>query len=230
MNEGIVSTQLGLPGKPAIAEELMIARDIELAKYTGSKIHFTGISTAKSVELIQRAREEGVMVSCSVTPYHLFFCDEDLATYDTNLKLNPPLRTAADREQLRKAVVDGTIDCIASHHFPHEKDSKIVEFEYAKYGMVGLQTCFAIVRTVLPELSFEKLVALFSTNPRTIFSLPVGTIKENETACLTLFTDEEWILRKEDIRSKSSNTPFIEQPLRGKPFGIINKDQVFLNE
>ena len=230
MNEGIISTQLGLPGKPAIAEELMIARDIELAKYTGSKIHFTGISTAKAVELIQRAKEEGIMVSCSVTPYHLFFCDEDLITYDTNLKLNPPLRTAADREELRKAVVDGIVDCIASHHFPHEKDSKIVEFEYAKYGMIGLQTCFAIVRTILPGLSFEKLVALFSTNPRTIFSLPSGTIKENETACLTLFTDEEWMLRNEDIRSKSSNTPFIDKRLKGKPFGIINKDKVFLNE
>src|SRR5688572_17988621 len=101
------------------------------------------------------------MVTCSVTPYHLLFCDEDVETYDTNLKLNPPLRTAADRERLRSAVLDGIIDCIASHHFPQEKDSKVVEFEYAKYGSIGLQTSFAAVRTVLPELSIEKLVALF---------------------------------------------------------------------
>src|SRR5215203_1627514 len=161
MNEGIISTQLGLPGKPAIAEELMIARDIELAKYTDSKIHFTGISTANSLTLIKRAKEEGIKVSCSVTPYHLFFCDEDLTGYDTNLKLNPPLRTAGDTDALRKAVLDGLVDCISSHHFPHEKDSKIVEFEYARYGMIGLETSFAVVRTMLPELPLENLVALF---------------------------------------------------------------------
>jgi dihydroorotase len=229
MNEGIVSTQLGLPGKPSVAEELMIARDIELAKYTESKIHFTGISTAKSVELIQRAKAEGVQVTCSVTPYHLFFCDEDLTTYDTNLKLNPSLRTREDREALKNAVVDGTIDCIASHHFPHEKDSKIIEFEYAKYGMIGLETSFAVARTVLPQLSFEKLIALFCTSPRRIFDLPVASIKENETACLTLFTDEKWIFKTQHIHSKSTNTAFLEKEFNGRPLGIINKDKVFLN-
>jgi dihydroorotase len=230
MNEGIISTQLGLPGKPAIAEELMIARDIELAKYTESKIHFTGISTAKSVELIQRAKAEGIRVTCSVTPYHLFFCDEDLTTYDTNLKLNPSLRTSADREALRNGVIDGTIDCIASHHFPHEKDSKIIEFEYAKYGMIGLETSFAVVRTILPQLPFEKLIEIFCANPRKIFDLPVASIKENETACLTLFTDEKWIFKPQHIRSKSTNTAFLEKEFNGRPLGIINKDQVFLNE
>lgn len=230
MNEGIISTQLGLPGKPSIAEELMIARDIELAKYTGSKIHFTGVSTAKSVELIKRAKSEGLMVTCSVTPYHLFFCDEDLINYDTNLKLNPPLRTAADRQALRAAVVDGTIDCIASHHFPHERDSKIVEFEYAKYGMIGLQTAFAVLRTIFPEVSLEKLVALFCFAPRKIFGLPTYTINENEPACISVFADIEWTFNAGNIYSKSINTPFIGKQFRGKPFGVINKDQVFLNE
>jgi dihydroorotase len=230
MNEGIISTQLGLPGKPSVAEELMITRDIELAKYTESKIHFTGISTGKSVELIQRAKAEGIQVTCSVTPYHLFFCDEDLTTYDTNLKLNPSLRTREDREALKNAVVDGTIDCIASHHFPHEKDSKVIEFEYAKYGMIGLETSFAVVRTMLPQLSFEKLIAIFCTNPRRIFDLPVASIKENETACLTLFTDEKWIFKTTDIRSKSINTAFLGKEFNGRPLGIINKDQVFLNQ
>ena len=230
MNEGIISTQLGLPGKPAIAEELMIARDIDLAKYTSSKIHFTGISTARSVELIKKAKADGITVTCSVTPYHLLFCDEDLETYDTNLKLNPPLRTAADREALRKAVLEGVVDCIASHHFPQEKDSKVVEFEYAKYGAIGLQTSFAAMRTILPEMPLENLVALFSSRPRKIFDLPAKVIDQNSSACLTLFTDEEWIFNKEDILSKSSNTPFVGKSFRGKPFGIINKDQVFLNE
>ena len=230
MNEGIISTQLGLPGKPSIAEELMIARDIELAKYTDSKIHFTGISTAKSITLIKRAKEEGIKVSCSVTPYHLFFCDEDLKTYDTNLKLNPSLRTAEDREVLRTAVSEGIIDCISSHHFPHEKDSKIIEFEYAKYGMIGLETSFAVVRTMLPELPLENLIALFSNAPRKIFGLPAASIKENEIACLSLFTDEKWIVNASAIKSKSMNTPFLGKELKGKPLGIINKHQVFLNE
>jgi len=230
MNEGIISTQLGLPGKPAIAEELMIARDIELAKYTESKIHFTGISTAKSLELIKSAKAEGIQVTCSVTPYHLFFCDKDLESYDTNLKLNPPLRTAADRDALRAAVVDGTVDCIASHHFPHEKDSKIIEFEYAKYGMIGLETSFAVVRTILPQLPIEKLVGLFSASPRNIFDLPVASIKENERACLTLFAEKKWIYNANDIKSKSGNTPFVGKEFNGKPLGIINKERVHLNE
>lgn len=230
MNEGIVSTQLGLPGKPSLAEELMIARDIELAKYTDSKIHFTGISTAKSVEFIQQAKEEGIKVSCSVTPYHLFFCDEDLVGYDTNLKLNPSLRTASDRDALRIAVSNGIIDCISSHHFPHEKDSKIVEFEYAQYGMIGLETAFAVVSTMLPELSLEKLITLFSTAPRKIFDLPSASVKENEVASLTLFTNDKWVVNSGDIKSKSSNTPFVGKELRGRPLGIINKDKVFLKE
>lgn len=230
MNEGIISTQLGLPGMPAIAEELMIARDIDLAKYTESKIHFTGISTAKSVELIKRAKDEGIQVTCSVTPYHLFYCDEDLETYNSNLKVNPPLRIAADREALRNAVLNGVVDCIASHHFPHEKDSKVVEFEYAKYGMIGLETSFAVVRTILPQLPLEKLVALFSTAPRKIFDLPAPVIKENEVACLTIFSDNKWIVNSNNSRSKSANTAFHGKEFTGKPLGIINKEQVFLND
>ncbi|MFN2439676.1 MAG: dihydroorotase, partial [Chitinophagaceae bacterium] len=118
MHEGIISTQLGLPGKPSIAEELMITRDIELVKYTGSKIHFTGVSTIKSLELISQAKKEGLQVSCSAAPYHLLYTDEDMTGYDTNLKLNPPLRTKEDKQALVDAVLNGTIDCIASHHLP----------------------------------------------------------------------------------------------------------------
>ena len=120
MNEGIISTKLGLPGKPAIAEEILIARDIELLKYTGSRLHFTGISTKKSLELIQAAKKEGLNISCSVTPYHLFFCDEDLWDYDTNLKVNPPLRTRNDMFALREGLKKGAIDFISSHHQPHD--------------------------------------------------------------------------------------------------------------
>ncbi|MDB5197415.1 MAG: dihydroorotase [Flaviaesturariibacter sp.] len=230
MNEGIISTRLGLPGRPAIAEELMIARDIELVKYTGSKIHFTGVSTAKSIQLIREAKAAGIQVSCSVTPYHLSFCDEDLQEYDTYLKVNPPLRTAADRTALQDAVVDGTVDCIASHHLPHDTDAKIIEFEYAQYGMIGLQTAFAIVKTSVPQLSEERLVELFCIAPRRLFQLPAASIAEGEIASLTLFQPiTSWTFEKAHNESRSANSPFFGKMLSGKPLGIIAKGEVFLN-
>lgn len=229
INEGIISTQLGLPGKPAIAEELMIARDIELVKYTGSKIHFTGISTAKSVELIKQAKKDGLNVTCSVTPYHLFFIDEDLKNYDTNLKVNPPLRTKEDQQALKHGLMDGTIDCIATHHSPQDADHKIVEFEYAHFGMIGLETSFAVIKTYFSELPLEKIIQLLCHHPRSIFDVPAKSISVNSEVCLTLFLpDEKWNV--ETLHSKSKNSPFSGKQLTGKPVGIINKDKVFLNE
>ncbi len=229
MNEGIVSTQLGLPGKPAIAEELMITRDIELAKYTGSRIHITGISSAKSCELIRQAKNNGIEVTASVNPYHLCFCDEDLVHYDTHLKLNPPLRTKEDREALRAALLDGTIDCIASHHLPHDIDHKIIEFENAAYGTTALETAFAIVRSCMPQMKIEKLVEIFSFNPRKIFGLPLSEIRKGEAAVLSLFLpDEKW--KVNELYSRSRNSAFIGKELTGKPVGIINQDKLFLTE
>jgi dihydroorotase len=229
MNEGIVSTRLGLPGRPAIAEELMVARDIELVKYTGSRLHFTGISTAKSVALIRKAKSEGLEVTCSVTPYHLYFSDDDLQQYDTNLKVNPPLRTAADRQALQQALLDGTIDCIASHHLPQDIDNKVSEFEYAKYGMIGLQTAFAVVRTAVPQLTPERLVELFATAPRKIFGLAGGEINQGARARLSLFApDARWTF--DQNRSRSANSPFLGASLTGAPVGIINEDKLFLNQ
>jgi dihydroorotase len=229
INEGIVSTQLGLPGKPAIAEEVIIARDIELLRYTNSKIHFTGISTAKSVELIRQAKQEGLLVTCSVTPYHLCFTDEDLTDYDTNLKVNPPLRSKEDQQALKQALLDGTVDCIATHHLPQDIDHKIVEFEYAHFGMVGLETGFAVIRTCFPELGLEKIIELLATKPRSVFDLQKDSINKNSAACLTLFLpDVKWTVN--DLHSKSKNSPFIGKQLTGKPVGIINKDKVFLNQ
>ncbi len=232
MNEGIISTQLGLPGKPAMAEELIVARDIKLARYANSQLHFTGVSSAKSLEYIKRAKEGGIKISCSVTPYHLFFCDEDLTTYDTNLKVNPPLKTKADKAALLKGLLDGTIDCIASHHIPYNYDNKICEFEYAKNGMIGLESLFGVVGGIVNgKWQVGDLIAILSTVPRKIFDLQVPEIKEGVAANLTLFNPgTEYIFDESMIKSKSKNSAFVGKQLKGKVIGIVNKNQVVLNK
>ena len=222
VNEGIVSTKMGLPGKPAIAEELMIMRDIELLKYTGSKLHITGISTRKSVELIAAAKKAGLQITCSATPYHSYFSDEDLAGYDTNLKVNPPLRNQDDKTAIREALNNGTIDCIASHHIPLNWDDKTCEFEYAKYGMTGLENVFSVFNSIF--INLEHLINNLTIHPRNIFGLPMPRIEENAEACLTLFQPEEtYTLEASQIRSKARNNPFIGKQLEGKVVGIFNK-------
>jgi dihydroorotase len=228
MNEGLASTRLGLPGKPALAEELMVARDIKLARYADSKLHFTGVSSAKSLEYIRRAKEAGIAITCSVTPYHLYYTDEDLAQYDTNLKVNPPLRTATDKAALLQALAEGTVDCIASHHLPQHSDNKDCEFEYAKNGMAALQNSFAVANTLLAQqyMSTEAIVEKFATRPRQVFDLAMPTIAEGEAACLTLFDPVAAVtVQKSDLLSKSVNNPFIGCPLKGKILGIIQNKQ-----
>ena len=228
MNEGIVSTRMGLPGKPIVAEELMVARDIKLARYTESRLHFTGISSPKSLEYIKRGKEGGIQISCSITPYQAFFCDEDLAGYNTHLKLNPPLRTRNDMMAIRQALLDGSIDCIASHHLPQHWDGKACEFEYARYGMISLETMFAVVTTI--GLDPQTFVQMQAVNARRLFGLPVPEIAEGADACLTIFAPAAAFTPDEkNIRSKSKNSPFTGMPLKGKVIGIVNKAQVHLN-
>ncbi|MFN8247939.1 MAG: dihydroorotase [Ferruginibacter sp.] len=228
MNEGLVSTRLGLPGKPAIAEELMIARDIELLKYTGSRLHFTGVSTKKGMEMIREAKAAGLQLSVSVTPYHVWFCDEDLVGYDTNLKVNPPLRKREDMTAIRDALFDGTVDCIASHHIPQHWDDKTCEFEYAKNGMIDLETVFGAINSYSTNL--DKLIDMLTVSPRRLFGLHTGSIREGATACLTLFNPAaEFTFEESMIRSRSHNSAFIGKQLKGKVIGIINKQKVILN-
>lgn len=229
MNEGIISIQLGLPGKPAIAEEILIARDIELLKYTHSKIHFTGISTKSSLDLISKAKKDGLNVSCSVTPYHLFFNDEDLKDYDTNLKVNPPLRTKEDMLALRKGIKDGSVDFIASHHQPQHWDDKTCEFEYAKYGMTGLESVFGVAG--ICGINYNDFIKMQTENIRKVFNVELPQLKTGSKASITLFDpDAEYIFEEKNIYSRSHNSPYIGKTLKGKTFGIINGDKLFLNE
>ena len=228
INEGIISTQLGLPGKPAIAEELIVARDINLTSYTESKLHFTGVTTPKTLEYINQARASGIKVTCSLTPYHLFFCDEDLQDYDTNLKVIPPLRSRLDMMALRQALLDGEVDCIASHHLPQDWDSKTCEFEYAKPGMIGLETMFAVLNTI--GCPYARFVEMQTVTARKIFNLPLPEIKEGHQAVLTIFNPESaFVYDEQKILSKSRNTPFAGKTLKGRVIGIINGNNTVLN-
>ncbi len=232
INEGIVSTQLGLPGKPAIAESLMIARDIELLRYTQSRLHLTGISTAAGIEIIRKAKAEGLQITCSVTPYHLSFTDDNLGGYDTNLKVNPALRTNADMDALKAAVLDGTVDCISSHHYPQDYDAKVCEFEYAQYGMEGLESSAGAVMQALPQLTSQQLAALFTDNARKIFGLKTPTIDiKNGAASITIFaTATENIFSKKQVQSLCSNNAFIGKTMGGKVIGTVRGKRLFLND
>jgi dihydroorotase len=230
MNEGILSTKLGLPGIPTIAEELIISRDIELLRYTQSKLHITGVSTAKGIAMIAAAKKEGLHLSCSVTPYHLFFNEEDLNDYNTLLKVFPPLRTKLDQASLLKAVEEGIVDCISSHHIPQDWDGKTIEFENAKAGIACIETSFASIKHILPNLTYEKLTALFSTNARNIFNLPSHSIIEGNDAELSLFTDKQTTcLSKKESKSKSANSPFWDIELNGKVVGTYTKGKLQIN-
>ncbi|SDG46927.1 dihydroorotase [Mucilaginibacter sp. P25] len=226
VNEGEISTLLGMKGIPSLAEELMVARDLYLAEYTVSRIHFTTISTARSVELIREAKRKGIEVTCDVAAHHLVLTDESLLGFDSLYKVKPPLRTADDVSALVTGLKDGTIDAIVSQHTPHEIEFKDVEFEVAEYGIIGLQTAFALaLKAGLPvELIVEKL----AVNPREILGVELPVIAEDEKANLVVFdTDAEWEYTAANNKSKSANSPYIGQRLKGKVLLTYNNKQIF---
>lgn len=232
MNEGIVSTGLGMAGIPSLAETLMIHRDIELVRYTASRLHITGVSTEESVIMIRKAKADGLAITCSVTPYHLALTDVWLTGYDSAYKVSPPLRTEADRMALIQGLKDGTIDCIASHHRPHEWDAKAKEFEYAADGMAVQEIAFNILWDSLKEyLDIDRLVEAMSIIPRDIFGMEVREIKKGNEASLTLFTTgSHHALKEADVQSASRNNPFIGKTLSGKVLAIINNNKLHLNK
>ena len=223
MHEGIVSTQIGLPGKPALAEEIMVARDIELARYTNSNIHITGVSLATSVDMIKKAKKEGVKITCSTTLHHLVFTDKDIVGYNTNLKVNPPLRPEKDRKALIKGIKDGIIDCITTHHTAQHKDAKVCEFEYAGYGTLGLEAAFGMLMAT--GLTKEEILSCISQKPREIFNIR-GKIEVSEDADLTLFEDSHSSkFDHQHNKSKSSNSAYIGLEMKGKILGTICKEK-----
>jgi dihydroorotase len=226
VNEGEISTLLGMKGIPSLAEELMVARDLYLAEYTVSRIHFTTISTARSVELIREAKRKGIEVTCDVAAHHLVLTDEALLGFDSLYKVKPPLRTADDVAALIKGLKDGTIDAIVSQHTPHEIEFKDVEFEVAEYGITGLQTAFSLaLKAGLPvELIVEKL----AINPREILGVETPVIAEGENANLVIFdADAEWEYSAANNKSKSANSPYIGHSLKGKVLLTYNNQQIF---
>lgn len=219
MNEGIISTQIGLPGKPALAEEIMVTRDLALANYSQSRIHITGVSLASSVAMIKKAKKDGVQVTCSTTVHHLLFTEDDLVGYNTNLKVNPPLRTEKDRKALIQGVKDGTIDCITTHHTAQNKDAKICEFEYAGYGTLGLEAAFGLLGTT--GLTIDEILQTICYKPRTIFQLQ-ATIEKNNPADMTIFdTESVGTYTTNHIKSKSANAAYIGKAFKGTAFATI---------
>ncbi|MFM1848559.1 MAG: Dihydroorotase [Pseudomonadota bacterium] len=224
MNESALSTRMGLRGMPKVAEDVMVARDIELARATGGKVHICHVSTARSVELIRRAKNDGIRITAEVTPHHLVLTEEAVGEYDTAAKMSPPLREQADVEALRLGIKDGTIDAIASDHAPHENDSKRVEFSKASFGILGLQTSLSLVIGLVREgvISRERAVDLCATGPARSFGIEGGNLKRGSRADITLIDPERrWRFGKEEIRSLSTNTPFLGMEMLGAATDVL---------
>lgn len=230
MHEGEGSTQLGMPGIPTLAETLQLHRDIELLRYTNSRLHITGIAAAESVELIRQAKADGLNITCSVTPYHLALNDEALRGYDSLYKVMPPIRSEKDRLALIDGLKDGTIDCIATHHRPQEWDAKAKEFEYASEGMNVQEFGFAISNDATKnELTIEQLINALANRPSAIFGLRKDGIREGAYADFTLFSTNE-STQLNEMKSRVRNNPFLGKSLLGKVLGIIKSDTLVLND
>lgn len=233
MNESINSTLLGLPPIPSVAEDIIVMRDIILAEYTKGRIHIAHISTKNSVRLVREAKAKGICVTAEVTPHHFTLTDDSLKTYDTNYKMNPPLRTKADIDEIILGLKDGTIDCIACDHAPHSLEEKEAEFEYAPNGIVGLETSVGLALSELLHkkiLSLEQLVEKLSINPRKILNQQIPQFKEGELANFTLLdVDQVWTVDINTFKSKSKNSPFHKRLLTGKSIGVINNKKMLFD-
>lgn len=231
MHEGVANTNIGLKGIPALAEEIMVARDIYLAEYSDVAVHFSHITTKGSVELIRQAKAKGLKVTASVPAHHLAIKDAAIAEFEPNYKVSPPFRNDEHIEALKAGLADGTLDAIISDHEPHEIEAKFSEFSIAEAGIIALETAFPVALQVLSgKMKLEDIVAKFTSGPRSVLNLNHPTIAEGATAELTIFSPSiSWAYEKKDIKSRSYNSPLIGTELTGLPVAIVNNGQLYLN-
>ena len=233
MNEGIVSTKLGLSGNPNIAESIMVFRDLKLAELTGARLHVPHVSTTESVNYISEMKNQYGKITAEVTPHHLFYSDEALYKYDTNFKVAPPIRDAKSRKALIQGIKDGIIDCIATDHAPHTSHDKETTFDLASCGLIGLESCLGVVKKVLVDdekLKLMDLVKLLTVSPRRIMGFDNDLLKKGKEAELVLFNEQKkWVFNRNDINSKSLNSPFIDTQLSGKVMHTISKGFITTN-
>jgi dihydroorotase len=226
MHEGVNSTTLGLKGMPRIAEEVAIARNIELLAYAGGKLHLARLSTAKAIDQVRAAKKKGLNITCDVTSYQALLDDSLLSDFDTNYKVNPPLREGKDRDALLKGLKDGTIDILCSGHLPHDDESKVVEFDMADFGMINLQTFASQISELAKDVGMDDLIVKVTDNPRTLLGLEVPVIEVDAKANLTLFDPaHEWTFTSEGNKSFSKNSPWLGKKLKGKAIGCVNNNR-----
>jgi dihydroorotase len=226
-HEGLQSTMVGMKGIPALAESMMVQRDLYILEYANSKLHLANISTQKSVELIREAKSKGLKVTASVNPMNLYFNDKVIQDFDTNYKVSPPIRSEEHQKALIEGFKDGTIDCIVSNHRPQDTESKRLEFMYADDGVNMLETAFSTALMATENhIPLVEIIKKLTTQPRQIFNLPQNTIDKNQTADLTIFNpNQEWIFKNHQSASKSNNSPFDGKTLKGKVLGVVNNGQ-----
>ena len=233
MHEGRISTHLGLPGNPDLAESAMVHRDLELAEFTGARLHVPHVSSAKAVHHIREMKQKNKNVTAEVTPHHLFFNDDALTSFNTHLKVAPPIRTEEDRRALIQAVKEGTIDCIATDHAPHTIEDKETTFDLASFGMIGLESCFGAVHKVLMDqegLQLEDVIALLTAKPRAIMGFDPDLFTLGRAAEINVIdADKEWTFEREHVCSRSINSPFYGEPLKGKVELTISCGRIFSN-
>ncbi len=223
MHEGVNSTMLGLKGMPAIAESLALSRNLDLLKYAGGRLHAARLSTAKSIDLVRSAKKRGLTVSCDITGYQALLDDSALMNFDTNYKVNPPLREKADNEALIKGLADGTIDVICSGHVPQDEESKSLEFDHADFGMINVQTFASNLVQLSKSIDWDVLIEKVSTNPRRLVGIPVSRVDVGEQANLTLMDPAAtWTFDAKTNRSKSVNSPWWGQKIKGRAVAVFN--------